>query len=91
MPKLLENEERGYLLFLNKNRCGGCEMCVNVCPTGVLEISDELNMRVSYIPKVKEGKEKYCIACRRCEFCCPDWAIYIIDETAQKSKKKAKT
>jgi len=79
-PKLIENKEKKYSLFLNKNRCGGCEICVVVCPTGILEMGDELNMRIAYIPRVKESKEKYCSACRRCEYSCPDWAIYVLDE-----------
>jgi 2-oxoglutarate ferredoxin oxidoreductase subunit delta len=74
-------------LFINKNRCGGCEICVTVCPTGILEIGDELNMRVSYIPRVKEGKDKYCTGCRRCELGCPDWAIYVLDESESSEKK----
>ena len=80
IPKLIENEEKKFSLFLNKDRCGGCEICVAVCPTGILEISDMLNMRIAYIPRVKEGKEKYCVACRRCEYGCPDWAIYVLEE-----------
>ena len=49
-------------------------------------------MRVSYIPRVKEGKEKYCMACRRCEYGCPDWAIYVLeDEENQNSTEVAKT
>ena len=68
-------------------------MCVNLCPTGILEVSEELNMRISYIPRVKEGKEKYCMACRRCEYGCPDWAIYVLfdEEEEQNSAEKAKT
>jgi NAD-dependent dihydropyrimidine dehydrogenase PreA subunit len=61
-----------------------------VCPTGILEPGDELNMRVAYLPQVKNGKEKYCTACRRCEFACPEWCIYIINEKEQ-STGKAKT
>ncbi len=48
-------------------------------------------MRISYIPKVKEGKEKYCMACRRCEYGCPDWAIYVLfDEEGESFSEKAK-
>jgi formate hydrogenlyase subunit 6/NADH:ubiquinone oxidoreductase subunit I len=50
-----------------------------VCPTGILEMGDELNMRIAYIPRVKEGKAKYCTACKRCEYGCPD--IYILQES----------
>ncbi|MFX1572421.1 MAG: 4Fe-4S dicluster domain-containing protein [Promethearchaeota archaeon] len=90
IPKLIENKEKKFSLFLNKNRCGGCYACVAICPTGILEISDELNYRIAYIPKVKEGKEKYCVGCRRCEYCCPDWCIYVLDEEEIQTEK-AKT
>ncbi len=49
------------------------------CPTGVLEMSGEMNMRAAFIPKVKDGKERSCIMCQRCEYACPAWAIYIVE------------
>ena len=91
IPKLLENEEKKFSLFLNKNRCGGCQMCISLCPTGILELSDELNMRIAYVPQVKEGKAKYCTGCRRCEYGCPDWCIYVLNEEEETKTKKAKT
>ncbi|MFX1586733.1 MAG: 4Fe-4S dicluster domain-containing protein [Promethearchaeota archaeon] len=89
----MENKEKKFTLFFNKNRCGGnqCAICVSVCPTGILEIGDELNMRVAYIPRVKEGKAKYCTGCRRCEFGCPEWCIYVLEEGEDKLAEKAKT
>ncbi|MHA1679611.1 MAG: 4Fe-4S dicluster domain-containing protein [Promethearchaeota archaeon] len=77
MPILLKKGRK--TLYFQDNRCQGCENCVNACPTGVLTMSDELNMRASYIPVVIEGKERSCIFCRRCEFACPVWAIYVGD------------
>ena len=92
IPKLIENKEKKFSLFLNKSRCGGCEICIYLCPTGILEMSDELNMRIANIPKVKEGKDKYCTGCRRCEFGCPDWCIYILDESEnEQTTEEAKT
>ncbi len=44
-------------------------------------MGDELNMRIAYIPRVKEGKAKYCTACKRCEYGCPDWCLYIVDNS----------
>nr|MDO8084089.1 4Fe-4S dicluster domain-containing protein [Candidatus Sigynarchaeum springense]MDO8115923.1 4Fe-4S dicluster domain-containing protein [Candidatus Sigynarchaeota archaeon] len=84
MPILLMKAKR--ILFFQKNRCQGCEMCVVACPTGVLDLSDEYNMRAAQVPRVKPGKEKSCILCQRCEFACPNWAIYVIDE--QPGEKK---
>ena len=91
MPKVIENKEEKFSLFLNKDRCGGCQACISVCPTGILEISDVLNYRIAYIPKVKEGKGKYCTGCRRCEYCCPDWCIYVLDDEKQNHSEKVKT
>ena len=48
-------------------------------------------MRNTYTPQVKEGKEKYCTACHRCEFGCPDWAIYILKTNENNNVDKAKT
>ena len=76
MPILFTKKKRS--LLLQKNRCQGCGLCVVACPNGVLELSDELNMRAAYIPRVKDGKERSCILCQRCEFACPAWAIYLI-------------
>ncbi len=88
MPKLIINKEKGFSLMLNQHRCQGCEICVSVCPTGILEMSDQLNMRVAFIPRVKQGKEKYCTACRRCEFGCPVWTIYIVQEVENEIETK---
>ncbi len=65
-------------------------MCISLCPTDIFELSDELNMRIAYIPQVKGGKGKYCTGCRRCEYGCPDWCIYVLDKEEFKTKK-AKT
>ena len=76
IPVLCQNEEKQKALFLQMNRCGGCHLCIEVCPKEVLEKSDELNMKVQYPPKRREGAE--CSFCQSCEMVCPDFAIYVL-------------
>ncbi|NVM55105.1 MAG: ferredoxin family protein [Candidatus Helarchaeota archaeon] len=76
IPLLTKNEEKQKALFLQFNRCGGCFLCIEVCPKKCLEKSNELNTKVQYPPKVVEGVE--CTFCQSCELVCPDFAIYVI-------------
>ena len=39
----------------------------------------------------QNGKESYCTGCRRCEYACPEWCIYILDGEEESSNEKAKT
>jgi len=56
-------------------RCKGCGLCVEVCPQGVLEVSDELNSSgYSYVEAVNED---YCIGCASCGMICPDVALTV--------------
>lgn len=69
--------------------CKGCEICVLRCPVDALELSDELNKRGVYPPKLKEENE--CNFCRLCELLCPDFAITVIpDENAEPKESKSK-
>ena len=69
--------------------CKGCEICIKRCPVDAFEISDELNKRGIYPPKLKEVNE--CNNCRLCELLCPDFAITVIpeeEEEPEESKSK---
>ncbi|WP_022852092.1 4Fe-4S dicluster domain-containing protein [Limisalsivibrio acetivorans] len=48
--------------------CKGCEICVELCPTQVLEMKD-FKAHVADLDK--------CIACMMCELRCPDFAIEV--------------
>jgi 2-oxoglutarate ferredoxin oxidoreductase subunit delta len=78
MPVICEDKEKQKALFLQMSRCGGCHLCIEVCPKEVLEKSAELNQKVQYPPKVKEGAE--CSFCQSCELVCPDFAIYVLKD-----------
>jgi 2-oxoglutarate ferredoxin oxidoreductase subunit delta len=70
--------DRGKSLWVNQERCKGCELCIEVCPVGVLEPSGELNSRGVPPPALK--REGRCTLCTLCQNMCPDLAIYILPE-----------
>jgi len=57
---------------VDKKKCKGCFLCVEVCPVNVFE-KDEKNK------KVKIVKPNDCIGCRACEAQCSEGAIKIED------------
>ena len=63
--------------------CKGCGLCIEKCPSDVIEWSEVLG--VYGTPTVKPKNETECIACKICEMVCPDCAISI--EKKAKEKK----
>jgi len=59
---------------LDRDRCDGCAICVDICPTGALELVDNkkrLGKKVIFI------QAKKCHGCGVCEGACPKEAIFI--------------
>jgi 2-oxoglutarate ferredoxin oxidoreductase subunit delta len=72
-------------LHIIKERCKGCSFCVDYCPRGVLELSDEFNSKGYHPPVViKQGE---CVNCDLCEMICPEFAIFSV----RVEKEKAQT
>ena len=65
-------------IHIHKERCKGCGICVEVCQTGVLVLSDEKNEQDYSVPEVVALDD--CINCRICEMFCPDFAIWVTEE-----------
>ena len=63
-------------IYIDKERCKGCGICVEVCQTSVLEISEEQNTQGYSFPVAAVPDE--CISCGLCEMLCPDFAIWIL-------------
>ncbi|MGA6927207.1 MAG: ferredoxin family protein [Desulfosarcina sp.] len=57
---------------INRDWCKGCGICVAFCPTRVLELDDQ--------EKAVAVRLEDCIACRMCEWRCPDLAIEVETE-----------
>ncbi len=64
-----------------KERCKGCGICVEVCQTDVLELSDELNSQGYRTPRVKSAEE--CLNCGMCEMFCADFAIWVMTKAEE--------
>ena len=73
-------KKKGNLVIL-PSRCKGCSLCVDVCPKQVLAL--EGRSTATAFRTVTAVHPDKCILCRKCEYSCPDFAIY-----ATKDKKK---
>ncbi|HKE17149.1 MAG TPA: NAD(P)-binding domain-containing protein [Kofleriaceae bacterium] len=63
---LARAEVRRWIHAINTDRCTGCEACIEVCPTFVLELVDHKSSVVR-----RDG----CIECRQCAQACPTTAL----------------
>ena len=71
---------------IDKERCKGCGLCMNVCPKKQIEISDELNTKAYYPARfqeenLKEPDPAECTGCAMCALTCPDVAIEVYRQT----------
>ncbi|MCK4700903.1 MAG: 4Fe-4S binding protein [Bacteroidales bacterium] len=73
-------------IHLIKDRCKGCEFCIEFCPAGILELSDKFNSKGYHPPRVID--EDACYGCRLCELICPEFAIYINDVLTDEIKQE---
>ncbi len=63
------------LVFIKKDHCKGCELCIEFCPKSVLARSKGFNPKGYHYPVVtKDG----CINCRLCVTVCPEYAIFSV-------------
>jgi 2-oxoglutarate/2-oxoacid ferredoxin oxidoreductase subunit beta len=62
-------------VYIDKNRCKGCELCIHACPENVLAMSEEINAKGYFVPMVAHPDD--CTGCRYCLMVCPDVAIQV--------------
>ena len=61
------------VVYLRKEQCKGCELCIEFCPSDVLVRSDGFNAKGYHYPVVAGDG---CINCRLCSTGCPEYAIF---------------
>ncbi len=62
-------------IVINRDWCKGCDICVQFCPTKVLELDSADKSTVI--------RPEDCICCRICELRCPDLAIEVLIEKGE--------
>ena len=65
-------------VIIDKEKCKGCMLCIDVCPRKMLAPGNEVNRRgMQYITAKDDEK---CTGCGLCFMVCPDCAIEITEE-----------
>lgn len=68
-------------IYLIKDRCKGCNLCIEFCPEDALEESPEFNAKGYHPPRlVEKNGDSACVGCGFCEQVCPEFAIYSVKE-----------
>ena len=62
-------------VYIAKERCKGCELCIEFCPSDVLARSADFNQKGYHYPIVANDG---CINCRLCLTVCPEYAIFSV-------------
>lgn len=70
-------------IIINIEKCKGCELCMEACPEGALELSKHVNQK-GYLFAVKV--EDTCTGCTSCALVCPDGAITVYRKVEGKKK-----
>jgi 2-oxoglutarate ferredoxin oxidoreductase subunit delta len=68
-------------VYLILERCKGCNLCVELCPQQVLEVSPNTNAKGYHYPQLKESGARQCVNCEFCAMVCPEFAIYTVEVT----------
>ena len=72
-------------VWINTNNCKACDVCVSVCPAGVLAMVPEPSSTLGAMISIVAPES--CIGCFDCELACPDFAIYVAEKGEYKFSK----
>ena len=75
---------QGVLKF-REERCKGCEICIDFCPTRALKRATQSSDGV-FLPVLEEEKCNYC---GLCDLLCPDLAMTVIKFKKAKAARLA--
>jgi len=73
-------------IHVDKDRCKGCEMCIDSCALGILVMSKQINAKGYFFAEAVD--EERCSACMLCGVMCPDLAITVTGTKRPASAKR---
>ncbi|HOL16680.1 MAG TPA: ferredoxin family protein [Bacillota bacterium] len=85
MPKTftrLETKGVKAIFAVSPELCKGCGLCIEKCPSQVLDWSTRIGIYGT--PIVEPKRMERCTGCMLCQYFCPDAAIDVIREAKKK-------
>lgn len=76
-------KKKKFVINHNHELCKGCGLCYEYCPKNVIE--PDILGRAQFI------RPEDCIGCQKCVWICPDFAIWIEEDTSNNGQKKDDT
>ena len=67
-----------FIVTVDKERCKGCGLCIGVCASSTLKMTELMNRKGYRYPLV--SATNICKGCRQCTEICPDAAIELEGE-----------
>ncbi len=67
--------KRVFDVIVIRDRCKECGLCIEMCPTKVLDRENTYNV-YGYRPTFLKNRAR-CIGCKICENICPEFAIFV--------------
>lgn len=71
-----------------EDRCKGCLLCTEVCPSGIIQQSSRFNQKGYKVTEVTPEMMAECKGCAFCAMMCPDYAINVYTTKSAKGGGK---
>lgn len=71
---------------IDQARCKGCQLCIDVCPKGALQI-DQTKLNAKGYHPVTFDVHSQCSGCAVCAVMCPDVAITVMREPLTRQRR----
>ena len=74
-------------IFIDVERCKGCEICSAACPQDVIAYAEQLNSK-GYRPAIFVEDHSECTGCALCAVVCPEGCITVFKEVTPQANKQ---